>query len=70
MKIVIESTNQIVHIDGVRARIWNGRTESGVAVFLFVTAVAVHNGDNDCELERDLEDRETPKINGPFPMSV
>lgn len=41
MKITIEKTNKIVHLDGVPARVWEGKTESGIAVHCYVTRIAV-----------------------------
>lgn len=45
MKITIENTNKIVMLkpdpllDGIPARIWEGTTESGIKVILFVTRI-------------------------------
>ncbi|BCP53833.1 hypothetical protein K32_24500 [Kaistia sp. 32K] len=45
MKITIESTSQIVHVNGVEARIWEGATEAGVPVFAFLTRIVPVTGD-------------------------
>jgi len=41
MKIEIESTEKIVAFNGVKARIWEGRTASGIPVHCYVTRIAV-----------------------------
>lgn len=41
MKLTLESTTKLVHLNGVPARVWEGQTESGVRVHAFITRVAV-----------------------------
>jgi hypothetical protein len=41
MKIQIESTEKIVTINDVPARVWEGTTEGGVPVICFITRIAV-----------------------------
>lgn len=66
MKITIESTTKIVTLDSpgssVRARVWQGETESGIPVQVFVTRIAPEIPRDDprideltLEFERDLE---------------
>lgn len=43
MKITIESTDKIVHLNGTPARIWQGHTEAGVEVHCYVTRIAIAN---------------------------
>lgn len=45
MKITIESTTKIVEVDGVPARVWEGKTERGVTVAAFITRVTPMDGD-------------------------
>lgn len=44
MKITIESTDKIVQLNGVPARIWEGRTEAGIPLHCYVARVAVAEG--------------------------
>lgn len=60
MKLLIESTTKIVALDGVPARVWEGTTESGIAVQCFITRVAVHASEDQSEFERELADCRTP----------
>ncbi|BBK44156.1 hypothetical protein STVA_41760 [Allostella vacuolata] len=56
MKLTIESTPTIVDLNGASARLWQGRSDTGVPVTAYVTALAVPEGrppqDYD-EFERD-----------------
>jgi hypothetical protein len=40
MKITIESTTKLVHVNGIPARIWKGETEGGQKVHCFITRIA------------------------------
>jgi len=42
MKITIENTSKIVQLNGLSARIWEGKTESSIPVHCYITRVAVH----------------------------
>lgn len=60
MKVQLESTTKIVKLNGVPARIWEGHTESGIAVHAYVTRIAVAS-DADCsQFEAELEDCRPP----------
>ena len=41
MKITIEMSDELVAIDGVLCRIWNGHAENGVPVRVYIHRVAV-----------------------------
>ena len=63
MKITIESTSKIVHLNGVPARIWEGTTERGIPVHCFVTRVGVGRDQDPAELalfERELQEHRAP----------
>ena len=60
MRITIESTTKLVELNGVPARVWEGRTESGIPVHVFVTRVAVPIDADASEFERDLEEASAP----------
>jgi len=61
MKITIESTEKLVTLNGVPARVWQGQTESGIPVHCFVTRVAVAR-DQDCsQFERELQEHAAPR---------
>ena len=62
MKIAIESTTKVVEVNGVPRRIWEGHTESGIALHCFITGLAVENALDLSEFERELEEQSPPSI--------
>ena len=69
MKLTIESTTRIIDIGGgLQARLWEGRTESGVPVQVLVTRVAVANdapSDVLERFERELAEQRAPSVAWP-----
>lgn len=48
MKIELEPTDQIVHLNGTTAaRVWTGTTEHGIAIQAVIVRIAVPSGDTD-----------------------
>lgn len=65
MKVTLESTTQIVTTrDGTRARLWEGRTESGIAVHALVAEIAVSRAADNSEFERELSEHADPSAEG------
>ena len=68
MKIIMESTNKIVTLlnragdDGVPARIWQGKTESGIPVIVYVTRLQVQtrSPEGQCEFAAELQECAAP----------
>lgn len=60
MKIEIESTTKIVQLNGVPARIWTGKTASGIPVHCYVTRIAVQKDLDASEFERELQEHKPP----------
>lgn len=60
MKIEIESTTKIVHLNGVPARIWEGKTASGIKVHCYITRIAVADGQDTGEFDRELQEHRAP----------
>jgi len=65
MKIEIESTSKIVYLNekslrGIPARIWEGKTESGIPVHCYVTRIAVAKDADVSEFERELQEHKPP----------
>ena len=67
MILVIESTDDVVLIDGVEHRIWSGTTKRGVSCLLLVRRIAVHVDDDASEFESDRHLAERPPEN---PQSI
>lgn len=60
MKITVTSTTKIVHLNGVPARIWEGRTDTGIAVHCYVTRIAVGEGHDVSQFEAELQECRKP----------
>lgn len=64
MKITLENTDKIVTLatpDGsVPARIWEGHTESGIAVHAFITRIGANRLDDNTQFERELIECNAP----------
>lgn len=60
MKITIESTDMLTHIDGVPVRLWQGVTDRGIACKVFVHRLAVHNNHDADQFEQELREQIEP----------
>lgn len=55
MQITIKSTEKIVHLDGVPARIWEGETSTGIKVHCYITRIACNKDEPRVEqFEKEL----------------
>ncbi|HSZ58662.1 MAG TPA: hypothetical protein VK797_23540 [Tepidisphaeraceae bacterium] len=64
MKITLESTDKIVTLNGVPARLWEGISERGIPVVAFITRLAVPEGqpaEAYEQFERELQEHRAPK---------
>jgi hypothetical protein len=62
MKLVIESTDTILSLDGVTVRLWNGVTPEGARVSVLVRAVVVESSGPAAEAcERELREMAVPR---------
>lgn len=60
MYVGLHNTDKIVQVNGVPARIWEGRTLSGISVVAFITRLAVKRDEDAAEFERDLQETTAP----------
>lgn len=67
MKISIESTDQIVTLNGVPARVWEGTSAGGVRVHAFITRIAVDRADDGAEFA-ELSEHSAPTVAWPLHM--
>ena len=58
MKILIESTEHVVIVDGVECRVWNAVTENDTQCFVFVHRIAVRKSDDCKEFSELIEQPE------------
>jgi hypothetical protein len=60
MKVTLESTSKIVHVNGVPARIWEGHTITGTPIHCYVTRVAVAQEEDTADFEKELQEHAAP----------
>ena len=60
MKLTIESTSEIVEVNGVPARLWVGVSERGVRVQCLITRIAVHLSEDQAQFEAELAEQPAP----------
>lgn len=60
MKIEIESTEKIVELNGVPARIWDGKTDSGIPIHCFVTRISPQTHENIEQFEEEFKEQKAP----------
>lgn len=62
MQVQLESTTKFVTVNGVPARVWEGRTSSGIPVHAYITRIAVHEDQDHAEFERELQACRSPSV--------
>lgn len=71
MRITIESTTKTVTLNGVPARIWEGKTDSGIPCHVYVTRISVDRDADSSEFERELQEHRSPSVDiGAIPLRL
>ncbi len=64
MTITITSTDRVVEVQTpageIPARVWEGKTESGISVWCLVTRVGVYASSYQSQFERELAEQPAP----------
>ena len=65
MKVTLESTSKIVFLElkdgtSVQARVWEGKTESGIECHAYIPRIAVDKSLDTSQFERELRECRTP----------
>jgi hypothetical protein len=64
MKVTLESTDKIIELatphGTVPARIWEGKTASGIEVHAYITRIAAGEGQDLAEFDRELRETRKP----------
>lgn len=60
MKIEIESTEKIVSLNGIPARIWEGHTKNGIKVHCFVTRISPQTNEGLEQFDKELQEHKPP----------
>lgn len=56
MKLMIEATGTIERVHGMPARVWKGRTESGIEVTYWIPIIGVAKDADQSQFERELSE--------------
>ncbi len=72
MKVQLESTTAIVELNGIKCRVWEGQTASGVKVHALIPRIAAHKDQDLTEFERELEEQAPPslEVSHVFPLRM
>lgn len=60
MKITIESTQQTMTVNGVKCRIWEGKTESGIKINCIIPRIAVCADADQTEFDKEFVHEKAP----------
>lgn len=61
MRITVESTDRIVTLNGIPARIWEGETDSGIKLHCFITRIGINKNEHRLEeFEQELQETKSP----------
>jgi hypothetical protein len=60
MKVTIESTKELVDIDGVQTRLWKGTTDTGIVVHCFIHRISTQQHDQLEQFEAELIEQPKP----------
>lgn len=60
MRVTLQSTTKTVTLNGVPARIWEGKTDSGIACHAYITRIAVDLMEDSSEFDRELQEHRAP----------
>lgn len=70
MKLTIEATGTIERVHGMPARVWRGKTESGIEVTCWIPIVQVRRDADNSEFERELREIEVKRELVAFDMRM
>ena len=61
MRITVESTDRIVTLNGIPARIREGETDSGIKLHCFITRIGINKNERRLEeFEQELQETKSP----------
>ncbi|EAQ34058.1 hypothetical protein NB311A_06653 [Nitrobacter sp. Nb-311A] len=58
MRLIIEATGTIERVHGMPARVWKGKTESGIEVTCWIPIVQVRRDADSSQFEKELKEIE------------
>jgi hypothetical protein len=60
MQVTMESTEEIIKIDGVQTRLWKGTTDTGIKVHCFIHRISPQQHDQLEEFENEFIEQQKP----------
>lgn len=60
MQIFLENTTRLIDVNGIKARLWEGETKSGIPIHCLIIRIAVNKEANQEEFERELKNVSPP----------
>jgi len=60
VKITIESTSRIVNANGIDCRVWEGQTDSGIAIQALIPRIAALRDSDLSQFEAELQEQRAP----------
>ena len=71
MKITITSTSNLITINGMQCRLWEGTTESGIKIHALIARIACEKDDPRAgELGNELIESHPPKEEYSYPLRM
>lgn len=72
MKIILQNTERIVDVNGIKSRLWEGVTEKGILIHCLIIRIAVNSESNHTEFEKELLSCSPPSAAGQaaFPVHL
>lgn len=70
MKVILEATGTIERVNGSPARMWVGKTESGIEVTAWIPVIRVSADADTAEFERELREVKATRELVSFDMRV
>lgn len=61
MNVTLESTTKIITVGGLSARVWEGKSDSGIEVTALIFRLAINNESDSSAFDRELEQCRAPK---------
>lgn len=55
MQIILHNTSKIVELNGIPARIWEGKTDGGIPLHAYITRIAVDKEEDATHFESELD---------------
>lgn len=70
MKLILENTRKTVELNGVPARVWEGVTESGIKVHVYVTRIAVGKDEPAEAIEQFQKELQETRVPSPEVQAI